>query len=944
MKRNELWYWLRMAPVLSASAILVIYLWGCPKPRPKPEVPVESPRIFPPPIPENVRLKPNPQSLPSGAQALFPGFDGDAFFVSLPKPKEAGALSWRQVFDEVVTPTLRAVGFERSLNEILVPNGNGVNLPRAKLDTSLTNPTLLEFSRQDIDRIRRLKPAQIDTLVQMGEGMTFRQYKADIERLEIQYPFRQIVKDVPIEHTMVVASRWEGETITSITGRVFNQYVVTNQVKLTSRDAAQRVLEALRKVKGITDVTKEPPQRVELLLLPYGAAQNMTALRYSYRMPVQAQAGNMKGIWYTWLDAENGQILELQPLVDATSARGRTFRRAPDLLPATNLIPFEVDPAVGGQYTLQLSGVMNRVDFQGDGFNANDVSIPDTPPSSSTFADFDQATNGINDAVNAVCNNDAGGTLGADETFQQVDFFAVIHNQYRQALNAGIYTPFPTSAWNPIVEDASFCNANSAMDYGACPGYFDPGCPDGIVGPFTTAGLNTAHDHTVVAHEVAHNITNRQYEDRPIDWCVGPTLEPGTPVAPCPVPTGDNLFHDYADAWADAFENINCTSGWFSKNVGAINGSLNCIGNTDEGGGLPRLHQVTVPFNPATPGDHFPEHRSLATGGYADGQISAAALWQVRAGMRSKCRPSGTPQYLVRFMRALRTTGWFSTTPSGNDKGIYRALVDLEVKMLNQWYTAGTAGGPPAFAHNGPHTSSKVTSGFAKAGVFLIPSQCIDSDATTSDPIRCPSGELGADAVVDINDNDPADDPVVDGVTHPEVDYLEQTGSSPTFHVWTGPRYKFSGTSATFPNPSPCNSQFQVEVANNDAFTLNVVTSGFITVDTDPTTPAPECYGTWTPTAAQWSTLNTGSRIYYRVRTQNTVGGDERVSTQPGQGLYSVPPPYAIINATGTPGGCAVAHFEHFGGSTTQRAVALLVMWLPLAVIVLLRRHARQRM
>ncbi|MCI0724620.1 MAG: hypothetical protein L0338_37495, partial [Acidobacteria bacterium] len=650
-------------------------------------------------------------------------------------------------------------------------------------------------------------------------------------------------------------------------------------------------------------------------------------------------AGRLKGIWYVWLDAETGQILQLQPLVDETAARGQTFRRAPDLLPAANLLGFEVDPASGGQYTLKLSGVMNRVDFQGDGYNANDVSISDsTGGSSSTLANFDQATNGMNDAANAVCNNDTSPGLEADETFQQVDFFATIHNQYRQAINAGIYTPFPTGPWSPQVEVANFCNANAGMMYGACSGYYDADCPDGA-----NKLLNFAHDHTVVAHELAHNMTSRQYTDRPSDWCVGPTLEPGTPVAPCPVPTGQGLFHDHADAWADAFENTNCLGGWVIKNQTGPNASLNCVANTDEGGFGPRLHQVTVPFNPASPGDHFPEHRALATGGYADGQISAAALWQVRAGMRSKCRPSGTPQYLVRFMRALRTTGWFSTTPSGNDKGIYRGLLDLEVKLLNQWYTAGTAGGPPAFANNGPHTSSKVTSGFAKAGIFLIPALCIDSDATTSDPIRCPSGELGADAVVDIDDRDTADDPLVDGVTHPEVDYLDRTGPAPEFHVWTGPRFKFSGTSATFPNPSPCNARFQVEVANDDAFTVNFITSGFITVDTDPTTPAAECYDKWKPTGAEWNQLKGSDRIYYRVRTQNLSGGDERLSTSPGDGLFTVPPPYAIINDTGTPGGCAVAHFEHLGGTTTQRLVAFLVMWLPLAVLILLRRRAARR-
>jgi hypothetical protein len=271
--------------------------------------------------------------------------------------------------------------------------------------------------------------------------------------------------------------------------------------------------------------------------------------------------------------------------------------------------------------------------------------------------------------------------------------------------------------------------------------------------------------------------------------------------------------------------------------------------------------------------------------------------------MRSKCLPSGTPQYFVRFVRALRTTGWFGTpNPAGDDKGIYRGLLDLEVKMANQWATSGSPGGPPGFAHNGPHTTSKVTGGFARAGIFLIPVQCIDGDIATTDAVRCPGGENGGDAVVDIDDGVPGDDVTIDAVLHPEWDYLDRGGSAPVFHVWTGPSYVFSGSTATLPNPSPCNTQFQVEVANDDAFSVNFRTSGFVSVNTNPTDgTTPECYGTWSIPPVDWDALDDVDRLFYRVRTRDALGGNEKLSTLPGAGLFTPPPPYAVINGTGTP-------------------------------------------
>lgn len=895
----------------------------------------EAPHRLPAPVSARSVLRFDSERLPDGARALFPAYDGDGFFVSLPTSEAPGDLSWEEVYTTAIAPTLEALGFERT-TDLLIPDGKGVKQPRGRLDAGLIEPLRSEFNEEDVAAAEQASDDEISAHLERTQGMNLEQYRADIERQEIQYALRQTVGGVPIEHTVVLASRWDGETVNAITGRVFNSYAVTNRVHLTAKDAAQKILSALLDVEGITEVGKAP-KRVELLLLPTGELDGAPGLRYTWRMPVEARAGDLEGTFFAWLDAEDGQILQLLPMVDSVLAVGRTYRRDPGLLPATDLRLFLVDPAVGGQYVLQSSGVFNRIDLFANGYDANDVSISDsTLGSSPTLAWFDQATNGMNNGLGALCNNDTLPGPGADETFQQVHLAAVLSSHYYQALSAGIFTPFPTAPWSPTLEQ-NFCNAFGSMQYGACPGYYDPLCPN-------VGWLNPAHDNTVIGHELGHNITPRQYTGRPANWCVGPELEPGIPATPCPLPWGNFLVHDFADAWGDHFENTNCAGGWLAPNEGGPSASLHCVANTDEGGGVPRIHEVSVPFNPATPGDHFPEHRLLATGGYADMQIAAAALWQTRLGMRSKDRSSGTPQYVVRFMRSLRNTGWFSGgNPLSSDLDIYRILLDVEVKLLQQWATAGTAGGPPAGINNGPHTANKVTSGFAKTGLFLIPYQCIDGDPTTSEPLRCPSGELGADAVIDIDDNNPGDDPAINGVIHPEVDYLVVGGAAPTFHVWTGPRYNFTvGGGTTFPNPSPCNPQFQVEIASDANFTANVAVSGFITVDRDPTTPNPECYGTWTPNPLQWVPISNGPRIYYRVRTQNAGGGDARISVLPGNGLYTVPPPYAILNATGKPG-CAVARFEYLGGTTIQRLAALLVMGFPLLALSCLRWRDRRR-
>lgn len=857
------------------------------------EEPEGPPRIDPPLPDHRLPLDTDPQALPRDARAVLPAFDGDPLFVTLPgEPRER--LTTQEVYDETIVPILKAIGFDRR-DAIQLPPDAGVTMPRAKF-AGLADAVADEYARvpkllgprtaEMLEVFLGRKPAtrEIDQALEMGEGMNFSQFVANVERAEIQYPFLQVDRGVPLEHTLLVASRWDGFGIHAVRGSLLRQYRILNQPELTSPDAVVKLaLEALRNVPGIERVRDQAPEDgPHLVLLPYGTdANGLAVLRYAHRLILRAWVGGDEGPFLLWLDAQTAAILKLDPLFNHAVAEGAVWNRDPGV--GTTTGSFQVDPAVGGQYTLRLSGVFERLDYRDDGYNADDVSIPDNAMgSSATFANFNQAP--LNNAAQALCD------AGTNPAFQQIHFFAVLYRHYAQAISLGIFTPFPTVPWVPRIEVPGYCNGCSTMRFGACQGYFDAACDDFSTGAIENENfMNFAHDNTWIGHELGHNISIRFLQGRPADWC-------GMPV--CAIPVGwSSRLHDLADFWGDHFESCNFFSGWSAKNQGGVDAALYGVANHSEGGYGPRLHRVTVPFNPADPGDHFPEHRALASGGYADMQMGTVALWEVRLGMRSKCRPSGVPQFAVRYARALRNST-LNPDPGGSDRGIYSYLYDLERELTVQWATAGSPGGPPAFAHNGAHTTSKVTAGFARAGLFLIPPQQLDGDPGVPDN--------GADAVIDIDDTNPADDYDVNGVAHRETDFLELGGPAPLFHVWTGPRYRLDGPggAATFSNPAPCNTQFQVEVSTDPAFApAATVTSAWQPVDTDPTTPAsPEGYGTWSPSRAEWANLQAGGAgtlLYYRARTRDAANANERLSTEPGNGLWTVPAPYAVITADG---------------------------------------------
>jgi len=869
-----------------------------------------APHIIEAPSAKNkILLHVKPEMLPEGAQAVLPSFDGEPFFVTLPA-RQQDSVSTNLVHKEVVLPILNALGFERRRNAHSLPPEHGVKMPVANFKGLVQDLTLQYKKNKKLFRPKTQKildvslgkmeaSLEINQALEKGEGMNFKQLVADIERQEIQYPFLQVVDNVPIEHTLILATRWEGQTVHSVRGTVIDKYIITNKKELSPRTAVKSVIKSLAKVKGVNKVVSKTVENgPHLILLPYGSdSAGKTILRFSYRMLLHTVFNNEDGPFIVWMDAETGDILKLVPLYDNVRAEGLGYLRDPGT-GETFKAPFDVDPASGGQYTLQKQGVSNRIDYGADGDPSNDLSIPEnTNGSSSVFANFDQLP--INDVAESICAS------GSNKGFEQVNLLASISFYVKHMINLGIFRPFPRlegvstddpDPFNPRIELSGYCNAHASMRFGVCSGYYDPSCPNA---PYT--GLNWIHDKSMIAHEMGHNITARLANGRPSDWCGAST---------CPIPN-DWLIptHDFADAWGAYFEHTNCSGGWVNKNHGGVDNSLNCA-NHDERGGLPRLHEVSTPFDPSNPGDHFPEKSigSILVGGnYANGQTGSAALWQVRLGMISKS-PFGAIYYGRRLTQALKNTGFIGQSDSAYHPGLYQKFLNLEMEMVDQWASSGSYTGPTIYGQRGSHTTNKVTAGFARTGLFLIPLECIDGDPSTGKVGYCPKwkgGENGGDAVIDIKDNDPSDDYSFAGVAHPEEDYLGMIGPAPTFQVWTGPRYRLDVVNkvATFNNPAPCNTRFRVEVSTSQNFTsVATIKSPWINVDTDPTTPSsPECYGTWTPSAPEWNVLQSNSPLtllYYRAITNHSATKNRRVSTRPGK-LWRVPPPYAVLTLDG---------------------------------------------
>ena len=882
---------------------------------------VEPPRIRPPAIPEKPIAVP-PNLLSSKLIDRFPQFDGDGFFFVLSRT-EASLGPANEVFKKAVIPFLSAMGFNKPATRFRLfdTSYQGRELPQADLD-SLAKIICRRWWIQNDEKARQSckllsepsnKTSEADASFKTRIGMTVGQFKKALERVAVEYFFTQErevkasehlkVPDVPIkvplEHTGIRVEGRKGESGLFVTGRVINDdMAVTNVISIRPDAVLPAARKALAKIKGIRSVSEKLLSPVELLLLPYGGTgghESRPAFKYAYRTALLADFLGMKGTFYLWLDAGTGKILQLVPAMG--SATGKAFNRDPSSLPATESVEFNIDdPPAGGKFKLMLSHTFSRLDRKGDD-NYNDSEV------AQSSMEFDEASFSQNPTIQSVaCES-------GNKEFAQVDLMATISRYHTTFNSAGPVLSFPRRERTVVMDmDQEGCNAyysNSGFYFGLCEGYKLSSCPD-------IGDLNPAHDHTVVAHEFGHAFTLYQYglpEDlvqpegeRPPSWCLGPSLESGQPQDPCPMPYRSELFHDFADAWSQVLEDTNCVGGWLGKNRGGTNFSHDCkyqgsgpppVNHQphDEGGDFPRLSEVGMTFDPNDPQDHFPEHRKAGQRDeYSDMQIAAAALWAVREGLKKREPAAGAILYLVRFVQTLATTGWLgqpALSAPYSDREIYRYLVEIEVKLASRWW-AGSL-------NPGESTVNKVVSGFARAGIFMIRWACLDGNMTTPAGSPC---ESGADAVIDVE---------------PGKDYLARSGSPPTFHIWTGPLYKFKVNGGAKPvsnaSPSLCNTAFEVEIANDINFTpanrrTSTPASGpSIGVwKTVSNTSSSGCHTTWQPDASDWNLLKGTSGetyVYYRLSTQKSGGGNIRISTRPANGLFGdFDPPYVVVSGS----------------------------------------------
>jgi len=276
--------------------------------------------------------------------------------------------------------------------------------------------------------------------------------------------------------------------------------------------------------------------------------------------------------------------------------------------------------------------------------------------------------------------------------------------------------------------------------------------------------------------------------------------------------------------------------------------------------------------------DVFPEHRSLSVSGYGDGQILGWALWNVR---REFNEVSALGTFLINSSQ-IDALSAASFIDSSTDKTVHDNFINLLEELVDGFATSTNA--------------HKVLSGYARAGLFLSP----------------------ADAVIDIDD-----------------DYLDRASATgPTFRVWTGRDYTFTGTSVNTAS-QPFNTRFEVTVSNDATFSGPVssgVLSGVVSADGGT--------ATWTLPAADWAGLRTGNRLYYKVQTTDATGGNVRSSDNPGNGYFAsnLPAPYAVINDSGE---CECT----CGASASTSPGAAMVTLIPIGVgaawMLRLRRKRR---
>lgn len=600
--------------------------------------------IYTPPI---IRpdIKVNLELLPRGTKGSFPAYDGQPFHLNLvPHPvKEMTSDETRSLLNSV----LKAIHWDRPPEEL-------------RLVESIKSPLA------DAEYIeKQIKSGEEETLVSLKKRFgkinqaTEKEVKEQSAFLREQsredktiFIFNQFFKDVPFDETGLLVTGNPQKGFESITGRVFNTIIIKNSPKLSPSEAR---LSAEEYIGQFIKATGKEESKPILVILPYEEA-----FLYAWKMDIQTS----EGPYQAWIDAMDGQVLQLLPLFDYDQARGLVFNPDPDA--GTRELSFEVDPPEKIQlmpgpiykYYLRLNGVLDVNNAGADGVCIGDLTIP----GGSGVANFNVSP--INGTVVERTSD-----TGYNCRFQDVNAYGWFYNNRETYLALGSQ-PF-SSTIIVTVNDNNPCWLGP--DNACASGYnFAFGIGTATTGTSTACNdhYNTALDATVISHEFGHRLNRNQL-------AVGGGTVHGS------------VNEGLADFWGCAFHNTDTHGGW---------SSLNCTSPVQTGFS-PRQAEAT---------DIFPEHRylfapNLSQEIHADGQMMCWALWDSRRELLDLSM-LGNLSIMLNIIDALETSG-VGISPSITDRGVHDAFLNILQNLSTNYQNSRQV--------------HKILAGFARAGIFL---------------------------------------------------------------------------------------------------------------------------------------------------------------------------------------------------------------------------------
>jgi hypothetical protein len=757
---------------------------------------VDPPQLVRPPI------EPNRQLLPRGTTGRLPRFDGEAFRLRF--PSDAVQRDDTTRVRERVDLVLRAVGWVRDPREIQlvrVTEGDGMDRGRAQEEAT-------RAERETLDRLARRHGGVTDAARAAVREDT-ESLVREAARGERVYVFAQTLEGVPFEATGLRAVWREEAGLTAMSGNAYEQVRLTNRPVL---DAARARAAAEAHVSGYTSISDRRRAEPERVILPYA-----DAFRHAWRLTVEAGEGPYR----VWVDAESGEILQLQPDF-FPQAQGRVFD--PDPNTGNRALSFSIDNPTGGNWRLTRTGVLTVNNNGADGQCTGALTLADD---GSGTANFDAAP--INGLVVTRTNQ-----ANYNCRFQDVNVYAWVSDMIATYQGLGSQS-FP--AITATVNHNNPCNfgINNACASGSNTLVF--GIGQATVGTSTACGniFNSAIDATVIGHEFGHLLNRVQFN------ASGGTLTP-------------HLNEGLADYWADNYFRTDTFGAWWGGNCA----------NDSQDGWLPRRAEAS---------DFFPTQVLGAGSPHGRGQVIAWGMWSSRTGV-DRLHAWGPPVLNIHLIQALATAGVGVQNGTQNQR-VHDSFLDVFEAVATRY--------------DGNRYGHKVLSGFARAGLFLSP----------------------AEAVVDIGD-----------------DFLDRNAATgPTLTAWAGRAYSFNTNESVNTTTTGCNTRVTIDVANDAGFTQNLTSSGTLTTATG----SGSCNATWTVPAAAWTTLRNGDHLYYRARSTNAAGGNERLSGAPGgppgNPAMSVPPARALINEGGVRPPCACGAAGGGGGAALFLIPFLVGTW-----------------